>query len=76
MVEAIECLRDDEREVFDLIDIQGLTQAEAAAVVGLSEKTVQRLLHRARLLLAERLANLRPATLDEFTPTPGDMPSP
>jgi RNA polymerase sigma-70 factor (ECF subfamily) len=60
MLEAIEGLPEDEREVFDLIGIQGLTHAEAAAVVEVSVKTVQRRLNRARLLLAERLADLRP----------------
>jgi RNA polymerase sigma-70 factor (ECF subfamily) len=69
MLAAIEGLPEDEREVFDLVGIQGLTHADAAGVVGVSEKTVQRRLNRARLLLAERLADLRPAT-------PGDTPSP
>jgi RNA polymerase sigma-70 factor (ECF subfamily) len=71
MLAAIEGLPEDEREVFDLVGIQGLTHAEAAAVVGVSEKTVQRRLNRARLLLAERLADLRPATSGDPTP-PGD----
>jgi RNA polymerase sigma-70 factor (ECF subfamily) len=60
MLEAIEGLPEDEREVFDLVGIQGLTHAEVAAVVGVSDKTVQRRLNRARLLLAERLADLQP----------------
>jgi RNA polymerase sigma-70 factor (ECF subfamily) len=60
MLAAIEGLPEDEREVFDLVGIQGLTHPEAAAVVGVSEKTVQRRLNRARLLLAERLTDLRP----------------
>jgi RNA polymerase sigma-70 factor (ECF subfamily) len=60
MLGAIEGLPKDEREVFDLVGIQGLTHAEAAGVVGVSEKTVQRRLNRARLLLAERLDDLRP----------------
>jgi RNA polymerase sigma-70 factor (ECF subfamily) len=68
MLQAIEGLPEDEREVFDLVGIQGLTHAEAAAVVGASEKTVQRRLIRARLLLAERLADLRPATPGGATP--------
>src|SRR5262245_36199807 len=72
MVQAIEGLPGDEREVFDLVGIQGLTHAEAAAVVGVSEKTVQRRLHRARLLLAEQLADLRPALSGEPTSPPGD----
>jgi RNA polymerase sigma-70 factor (ECF subfamily) len=57
---AIDGLPEDEREVFDLVGIQGLTHTDAAAVVGVSTKTVQRRLNRAQLLLAERLANLRP----------------
>ena len=61
MLGAIEGLPEDEREVFDLVGIQGLTHGEVAAVVGASEKTVQRRLNRARLLLAEQLADLRPA---------------
>ena len=69
ILEVIDGLPEDEREVFDLVAIQGLTHAEAAAVVGVSEKTVQRRLNRARLLLAERLADLGPAT-------PGDTPAP
>jgi RNA polymerase sigma-70 factor (ECF subfamily) len=60
MLGAIEGLPEDEREVFDLVGIQGLTHAETAAVVGVSAKTVQRRLNRARLLLAEQLADLRP----------------
>jgi RNA polymerase sigma-70 factor (ECF subfamily) len=75
MLEAIEGLPEDEREVFDLVCIQGLTHAEAATVVGVSEKSVQRRLSRARLLLAERLADLRPVTSYKPAP-PGDRPPP
>jgi RNA polymerase sigma-70 factor (ECF subfamily) len=75
MLGAIDGLPEDEREVFDLVGLQGLTHAEAAGVVGVSEKTVQRRLNRARLLLAERLADLRPSTAGESTP-PGDTPPP
>jgi RNA polymerase sigma-70 factor (ECF subfamily) len=76
MLGAIEGLPDPEREVFELVRIQGLTHAEAAEVVGVSEKTVQRRLNRARLLLAERLADLRPAPSAEPTPPPDDTPPP
>jgi RNA polymerase sigma-70 factor (ECF subfamily) len=65
MLGAIDGLPEDEREVFDLVGIQGLTHTEAATVVGVSEKTVQRRLNRARLLLAERLADLRPTDGDQ-----------
>jgi RNA polymerase sigma-70 factor (ECF subfamily) len=71
MLAVIESLPEEEREVFDLVGIQGLTHAETAAVVGVSEKTVQRRLSRARLLLAERLADLRPTKADDPAPPPG-----
>jgi RNA polymerase sigma factor (sigma-70 family) len=75
MLQAIEGLPEDEREVFDLVRIQGLTHAEAAGVIGVSVKTVQRRLNRARLLLAEQLADLRPAAPGGRTEAPGDTPS-
>lgn len=76
MLEAIDGLPEDEREMFDLVGIQGLTHAEAAGIVGVSEKTVQRRVNRARLLLAERLADLRPAASHANTPPPGDTQLP
>jgi RNA polymerase sigma-70 factor (ECF subfamily) len=60
MLAAIDGLPADEREVFELVRIQGLTHTEAAGIVGASVKTVQRRLNRARLLLAEELADLQP----------------
>lgn len=68
MLDVIDGLPEDEREIFDLVGIQGLTHAEAATVVDVSEKTVQRRLNRARLLLAERLADLRPADVLDSLP--------
>jgi RNA polymerase sigma-70 factor (ECF subfamily) len=73
MLDAIEALPEEEREVFDLVGIQGSTHAEATTVVGVSEKSLQRRLSRARLLLAERLADLRTAGSRESTPL-GDRP--
>jgi RNA polymerase sigma-70 factor (ECF subfamily) len=61
MLEAIENLPEDEREVFSLVRIQGLTQVEAAGVLGVSAKTVQRRLNRGLLLLADQLDDLRPS---------------
>jgi RNA polymerase sigma-70 factor (ECF subfamily) len=58
---AIDGLPADEREAFYLVRIQGLTQVEAAEVLGVSIKTVQRRKDRALLTLAERLKDLRPA---------------
>ena len=73
---AIEGLPEPEREVFELVRIQGLTHGEAAEVVGVSERTVQRRLNRARLLLAEQLDDLRPAITSEPALPPGDTPAP
>jgi RNA polymerase sigma-70 factor (ECF subfamily) len=60
MLEAIEGLPEDEREAFDLVRIQGLTHGEAAEVLGVSAKTVQRRLDRGLRLMTERLGDLSP----------------
>src|SRR5215475_10723632 len=60
MLKVIDDLPEDEREVFGLVHIQGLTQGEAAEVLGVSVRTVQRRLNRALLLLADQLDDLRP----------------
>jgi RNA polymerase sigma-70 factor (ECF subfamily) len=62
MLEAIDNLPEDEREVFGLVRLQGLTQAEAAEVLDVTIKTVQRRLNRASILLSEELDGLRPTT--------------
>jgi len=76
MLAAIEALPQTEREVFDLVRIQGLTHAEAAGIVGVSVKTVQRHLNRARLLLATQLADLSPEGPGGSCGMPGDTPAP
>jgi len=60
MLIAIDDLPGDEREVFSLLHVQGLTQGEAAEVLGVSVRTVQRRLNRSLLLLAKQLDDLRP----------------
>ena len=60
MLRAIDDLPEDEREVFDLVRIQGMTQAEAAQLLGVSTVTVKRRLSRGLQLRAEQLADLRP----------------
>jgi RNA polymerase sigma-70 factor (ECF subfamily) len=60
VLEAISRLPEGEREAFDLVRIQGLTQAEAAQVLGVSAMTVNRRLHRSLQLLTEALGDLRP----------------
>jgi RNA polymerase sigma-70 factor (ECF subfamily) len=61
MLQAIDRLPEDERDVFGLVRIQGLTHAETADVLGVSPSTVKRRLSRGLVLLAEQLDDLRPA---------------
>jgi RNA polymerase sigma-70 factor (ECF subfamily) len=65
---AIDCLPEDEREAFDLVQIQGMSQSEAARVLGVSAMTVNRRLGRGLQLLAAALADLDPG--GEETPEP------
>jgi RNA polymerase sigma factor (sigma-70 family) len=60
MLEAIDRLPEGEREAFDLVRIQGMTQAEAARVLGVSAMTVRRRLNRGLQLLTATLGDLRP----------------
>jgi RNA polymerase sigma-70 factor (ECF subfamily) len=63
ILEAIEGLPENEREVFSLIRIQEMTHTEVAGILGVSTKTVQRRLNHGLLLLTETLGDLRPTTL-------------
>jgi RNA polymerase sigma-70 factor (ECF subfamily) len=60
MLAVIANLPEAEGEAFDLVRIQGLTQAEAGQVLGVSAATVNRRLNRGLELLAEALSDLRP----------------
>lgn len=64
----VDTLPDEEREVFDLLWYQELSQAEAAQLVGVSERTIKRRWASARLRLHEILG----ATV----PDCGDVPTP
>ena len=59
MIEAIDGLPADEREAFDLVRIQGMTQPEAAEVLGVSPRTVKRRLDHGLRLLSQCLGDLR-----------------
>jgi RNA polymerase sigma factor (sigma-70 family) len=74
MLAAIDGLPADEREVFELVRIQGLSNTETAAVIGVSVKTVQRRLNRARLLLAQQLADLHPGETGGLDESAHDTP--
>jgi RNA polymerase sigma-70 factor (ECF subfamily) len=56
----VNALPDEEREVFDLLWYQELTQAEAAALLGVSERTVKRRWQSARLKLFQALGGALP----------------
>ncbi|MBL9120230.1 MAG: sigma-70 family RNA polymerase sigma factor [Phycisphaerae bacterium] len=60
MLEAIERLPEEEREVFDLLRIQGMSYTEVAQLLSVSESTVHRRLNRGLVSLEEQLADLRP----------------
>ncbi len=56
VAEGLGALSDRLRRVVELVDVDGLTYAEAAEVLGVPVGTVMSRLHRARMRLRERLA--------------------
>ena len=65
---AVDQLPEGEREAFDLVEIQGLSQAEAAQVLEVSVATVNRRLNRGLQLLTATLADLYPGEESAGTP--------
>src|SRR5262249_9689606 len=65
---AIERLPEAEREAFELVRIQGLTQTEAARVLGVAVLTVKRRMNRGLQLLAAELRDLGPGGDDSAAP--------
>lgn len=65
---AIDHLPEGEREAFDLVQIQGLSQAEAARVLEVSVATVNRRVNRGLQLLIATLGDLYPGEEDPATP--------
>jgi RNA polymerase sigma-70 factor (ECF subfamily) len=61
---AIDGLPEGEREAFDLVRIQGMSQAEAAQVLEVSVMTVNRRLNRSLQVLAATLGDLYPGEED------------
>jgi RNA polymerase sigma-70 factor (ECF subfamily) len=64
ILEAIDQLPADDREAFDLVQIQGLSQAEAARLMEVSVATVNRRVNRSLRLLTATLADLYPGEED------------
>jgi RNA polymerase sigma-70 factor (ECF subfamily) len=65
MLEAIDSLPEEEREAFDLVRVQGMTQVEAGRILGVAAVTVKRRLNRGLRILTQKLGDLRP---DETPP--------
>jgi RNA polymerase sigma-70 factor (ECF subfamily) len=63
VLEVIDNLPEHEREAFCLVRLQGMTQTEAAQLLGVSAATVKRRLDRGLQLLAKNLADLRPGSV-------------
>jgi len=55
-----------QREVFELVELRGLTAAEVAARLGIDASTVRVLLLRARRTVRTRLLALHPALLEDY----------
>ncbi len=53
--QVIDDLLEEEREVFELVRIQGMTHREAAECLNVAERTVERRLNRGLLLLRQQL---------------------
>jgi RNA polymerase sigma-70 factor (ECF subfamily) len=68
ILESIERLPEGEREAFDLVRIQGMSQTEAAHVLEVSAMTVNRRLNRGLQLLAAMLGDLYPGDEDAAAP--------
>jgi DNA-directed RNA polymerase specialized sigma24 family protein len=60
--EQIGALPDEEREVFDLVWYQGLSQAQPAALLQVSTRTIERRWQAARLRVYEALQGNMPGS--------------
>lgn len=65
ILDAIDRLPEGEREALNLVRIHGMTQVEAAELLRISVKTIQRRLQRSLLFLTAELNDLRSASSDE-----------
>jgi RNA polymerase sigma-70 factor (ECF subfamily) len=64
----LEALPGRQRQALDLVDVQGHSPAEAAAMLGLDAGTVRTHLHRARRALRSRLLEEHPELLEGLAP--------
>ena len=68
MLAAIDELAEEERGVFGLVRIQGMTQAEAARVLGVSPETVKRRCCRRSVAAGSRCARSRRTSMRRLPP--------
>ena len=61
---AIDELPEEDREVFNLVRLNGMGTSEAAQLIGVSVKTVQRRLKRSLTVLVEQMGDLGPEPPD------------
>jgi len=59
-------LPDRQREVFDLVDLQGYAPAEVAELLGLEPVTVRTNLLRARRAIRQKILECRPCLVEEY----------
>jgi RNA polymerase sigma-70 factor (ECF subfamily) len=69
LYDQIEALPGNEREVVDLLYFHGLSQAEAASLMGVTERSVRRYWTAARLKLAQGLQDMLPPVSGGFLDT-------
>lgn len=58
ILQAIDQMPEDEREVFELVRLQGMTHREAAECLGVGERSVEHRLNRGLLLLRQQLGEI------------------
>jgi RNA polymerase sigma-70 factor (ECF subfamily) len=61
MIQEIADRPEDEQEAFGLMPINGISEVEAAKVLGVSRKTLQRRLNHALMILTKELDGVVPA---------------
>jgi RNA polymerase sigma-70 factor (ECF subfamily) len=74
ILKAINSLPESDREIFELVRLQGKSQSSAAEILGISIKTVQRRLNRVLPWLSERLRDLEPVEKEPRRPGIEDDP--
>lgn len=66
ILDAINDLSEIDRDIFNLVRLGGMTQPDAAEVLGISERTVHRRLRRILPYLWAKLGEFQPAQATEF----------